>query len=312
MNRHIIYRLYENKNTPNITLINNSIIFDYPCKNNSICEPYYITLYKGVYFIELWGAQAGGSYYNSEYFEPIGRGGYTSGYIIVSTSQSYFLYVGGQGSCGTMNVNIEALGGYNGGGDAYSDYCADGDHDDPAGGGGGASDIRTAYEDYKTKIAVAGGGGGNGALVKVMKLTYRENAYGGGIISGTGYVGNPSSQTEGNIDGIGGKGVCSGRAGGGGGGGYMGGESSKKYNKEGDVGTGGSGYIGGLSSYQYIQPITIPGNAFFYSPYGEFEEGHKGHGSIKITYISGVFQNSCRINTGRSIFIFYALLVIIK
>ena len=304
MNKYLNYRLYGSVNSLNITESNKSIIFDYPCTNNSFCEPYYVTFNKAVYFIELWGAQGGGSYYNSKYYSPIGYCGYSCGFLIIKEISSFYLYVGGQGSGGMINVDQEALGGFNGGGTAPSDYCAPGDHDDPAGAGGGASDIRTSYNDHLTRLAVAGGGGGNGAHVGTKKLTYKSNSYGGGITSGGGFESPPSSQTEGTSDGVGEKGVCLGRSGGGGGGGYMGGKSGQS-SGEGDNGSGGYGYVDGLNSYQGILPITIPGNTFFNSPYGGLEEGHKGHGSIKITLISPFFHNWITISIHRSFFLIH-------
>ena len=302
MKKHISFHLYQSNDKGNYTEDSNSILFDYPCQNNSICMPYEATLNPGIFFVELWGAQGGGAYRNSIYLPPIGLGGYSSGFFISKTTSKLFLYIGGQGSAGSINSRLDALGGYNGGGDAPSDYChSSGDRDDPPGAGGGASDIRTQYEEPTSRIAVAGGGGGNGNYVGYASMSSFDYGFGGGLISGHGYDSKTESATQeiGNADGKGGKGTCSPRAGGGGGGGYRGGFGGFLINDEGDVGSGGSGFIDGLKSFKGINPVSIAGNTPFISPYGKLEIGHTGHGAIKITIITSL-NKVCDTNPFRN------------
>ena len=87
--------------------------------------------------VELLGAQGGGS--------GGGRGARVSTTIAVTPGEVLRLYVGGQ--------SLNALGGYNGGGDAPTTSAR---------GGGGATDIRRAPYGSADRIAVAGGGGGAG------------------------------------------------------------------------------------------------------------------------------------------------------
>ena len=94
-----------------------------------------VTLPKGVYKLEVWGAQ-GGSY--SSYYG--GAGGYSVGTItLTADTTNLFVYVGGQPTTSTSSSTI-ITGGFNGGGKAryhsYSStttYCQ---------AGGGGSDIR--------------------------------------------------------------------------------------------------------------------------------------------------------------------------
>ena len=113
-----------------------SKLYEYPCPDPSSCQPISVDLKPGVHFIELWGAQGGGSYDNSKYTAGIGKGGYSCGVLILKKTQRFYLYIGGKGTDGVINSRNNAPGGYNGGGMAYSDYCSGaGDHDDPPGSG---------------------------------------------------------------------------------------------------------------------------------------------------------------------------------
>nr|DAI35435.1 MAG TPA: Glycine rich protein [Caudoviricetes sp.] len=80
-----------------------------------------LTLPKGKYILECWGAQGG---YRSV-FENGGKGGYSVGTLSLESQTTVYVYAGGSGNSGGTN------GGFNGGG-KRSTYN----------GGGGASDIR--------------------------------------------------------------------------------------------------------------------------------------------------------------------------
>ena len=102
----------------------------------------------GWYKIELWGAEGG--YQNSSWYG--GKGGYTSGNILLNSGEKLFIYVGQKGSY--TNASAEMAGGYNGGGSCYStsNYYS--------GCGGGGTDIRINNSSINSRIMVAGGGGG--------------------------------------------------------------------------------------------------------------------------------------------------------
>lgn len=113
--------------------------------------------YPGIYKLEVWGAQGGGS--NG------GKGGYSVGTIEITSKTKFLIYVGGSTS--------GAAGGFNGGGTntAGQKY-----------GGGGASDIRIEQDSLYARVIVAGGGGGmntNGGRSD-------SGGYGGGTTGGYG------------------------------------------------------------------------------------------------------------------------------
>ena len=247
-----------------------------------------ITLPKGTYKLECWGAQGGiGSYSTNG---QAGKGGYSYGTLVLSSSTTVYLYVGGQGGTGSTS----ATGGYNGGGAVtYSDSTAN-----DCGGGGGASHIATSSgllsslsSSTSSILLVAGGGGGVGWNRSPV------GGYGGGTTGGNGsdsqytqYSGygatqsnggsassvssNAGSTTAGSF-GQGGSGAGFSDGGAGGGGGYYGGGGATI-----SAGGGGSGYV---NTSKLTSASTIAGNTSFTSPTGASETGHSGDGYIRIT-----------------------------
>ena len=197
----------------------------------------------GLYQLEVWGAQGGGTYG--------GKGGYSKGEKFLQAGETLYIYVGGRN-------------GWNGGGSG---------HGRSMNSGGGATDIRYGGTSLNDRIIVAGGGGGQGGR------DTHSNAYGGaggGLTGGTGgkRYGNPGTggtQTRGGTggdnyggDGTFGKGgsntTGSNSGGGGGGGGwYGGGAGGSDYPSYNDIddsgGGGGSGYIGGVQNGQTIAGV---------------------------------------------------------
>ncbi|MBO5530694.1 MAG: hypothetical protein J5970_04775 [Bacilli bacterium] len=224
-------------------------------------EQTFTPLCNGNYKVEAWGAQ-GGSYGRNG-----GYGGYSTGEIELSTTETLYINVGGQPT-GTV-------GGYNGGGTGGSNYSAR--------GGGGATHVATSsgilssLENNKESIIIVAGGGGGS--------DYWNNGSDGG--SGGGYKGangnlrtstsyaiqvpTGGTQTEGGTGGIG---VCQGTSGtfgqggshceqhgGGGGGGYYGGGGGAVVTNAVTSGAGGSGFINNSrltnrSMYGYNIPIS--------------------------------------------------------
>lgn len=255
-----------------------------------------ITLPKGIYKFECWGAQGG--YRSSSSYG--GLGGYSVGTITLAEKSTLaYLYTGGSGSTGGTS------GGFNGGGsrDSYA-------------GGGGASDIRIGSTSLYARVIVAGGGGSDGA-------TNKSGMYGGGTTGGTttenyGTGGGGGTQTSGGTGsssasgsgtsgtygafGVGGYGynAKNGYGGAGGGGWYGGAGSYPDISGDDDRGGGGgSGYVytsstvsnypSGclLNSSMYLTDAsTIAGNASMPSTSGSTETGHSGNGYIRITVIS--------------------------
>ena len=158
--------------SPAINQTENRIELGYPCDDTSICHPYTITLPRGKYLFECYGASGGihsliktsssrrlinqnaciddsiVKKYNGNaechWQNGAGSGGYIAGTIRLQETTKIYAHVGGMG---TYSQN---KGGYNGGGKSNSDGSS----------GGGATDIRIATDDLQHRIIVAGGGGG--------------------------------------------------------------------------------------------------------------------------------------------------------
>lgn len=249
-----------------------------------------ITLPKGIYKLECWGAQGGYSSSNSGIEVGMGgKGGYSVGTITLNQKTPIYIYAGGVGS---ISGNGKADGGFPNGGSSWASNASEG-----AGGGGGSSDIRIGTDSLHARVIVAGGGGGGGE-------DNETGGYGGGETGGTSGSGTPGSQTA--PSGYFGIGGHTSYDGGGGGGGWYGacpagGQTTPATSNNGDDTSGspgGSGYVytsstvssypsGCLlnSSYYLTDAQTIAGNNSFVSPTGSSETGHSGNGYCRITVI---------------------------
>lgn len=249
-----------------------------------------ITLPKGTYKLECWGAQGGYSSSNSGIEVGMGgKGGYSAGTITLNQKTLIYIYTGGVGS---ISGNGKADGGFPNGGSSWASSTSEG-----AGGGGGSSDIRIGTDSLYARVIVAGGGGGGGE-------DNETGGYGGGETGGTSGSGTPGSQTA--PSGYFGIGGHTSYDGGGGGGGWYGaypagGQTTPATGSsvsDTSGSPGGSGYVytsatasnypsGCLlnSSYYLSAAKTIAGNTSFTSPTGSSETGHSGNGYCRITVI---------------------------
>ena len=249
-----------------------------------------ITLPKGTYKLECWGAQGGYSSSNSGIEVGMGgKGGYSVGTITLNQKTPIYIYAGGVGS---ISGNGKADGGFPNGGSSWASNTSEG-----AGGGGGSSDIRIGTDSLRARVIVAGGGGGGGE-------DNETGGYGGGETGGTSGSGTPGSQTA--PSGYFGIGGHTSYDGGGGGGGWYGacpagGQTTPATSNSGDDTSGspgGSGYVytsstaknypnGCLvnSTHYLTNAKTIAGNTSFPSPSGTSETGHSGNGYCRITVI---------------------------
>lgn len=249
-----------------------------------------VTLPKGTYKLECWGAQGGYSSSNSGIEVGMGgKGGYSAGTITLNQKTPIYIYAGGVGS---ISGNGKADGGFPNGGSSWASNTSEG-----AGGGGGSSDIRIGTDSLHARVIVAGGGGGGGE-------DNETGGYGGGETGGTSGSGTPGSQTA--PSGYFGIGGHTSYDGGGGGGGWYGacpagGQTTPATSNSGSDTSGspgGSGYVytsstasnypsGCLlnSSYYLSDAKTIAGNTSFTSPTGSSETGHSGNGYCRITVI---------------------------
>lgn len=260
-----------------------------------------VTLQKGTYKLETWGAQGGS--------DNGGKGAYTTSTITVQSKTDYFVYVGGQGTY-TTTYNVRGKGGFNGGGDAGINTTSSGwsNYGYGWGGGGGATDIRTSNT-LQSRIIVAGGGGGGW---QYPSYSYSGNNswspgntptyyYQGGWANGgnggswcciggygateTGVSLQTSHCSNGTYGGAGALGqggtgadTSNYAAGTGGGGGYYGGQGGGS-GCGGATGGGGSSYATGSN----VQKLS--GNQTFKSPSGVNETGHSGNGYARITVV---------------------------
>jgi hypothetical protein len=246
----------------------------------------------GTYTFQVWGAQGGNAGYNGTVYREGGKGGYASGNYALTSGQTLYLYVGGQGAGSTSSANGDLQsGGFNGGGNGYN-----GDTSIKRGaGGGGATDIRISGNALTDRVIVAGGGAG---AARYDGYLTNHPGVGGGTSGGNGYTdwltvesgnnGRGGTQSQGGAGGSNGGTAISGSLGAGGrgvintsfgscggGGGFYGGGGSGV----GAAAGGGSGYIGGVTS----STITS-GNASMPNPAGGNMVGRSGNGYIRITY----------------------------
>ena len=147
-----------------------------------------LTLPKGSYKLEVWGAQGGyGGGGGASY-----KGGYATGVLALSAATLLYCYSGGAGTRGT-----NCAGGFNGGGNGYSSNGR------TMASGGGGSDIRINSTSLYARVIVGGGsGGGNDSS------SGQYGGFGGGeggsrgggttvATSGSGRNGGGGSQTTG-------------------------------------------------------------------------------------------------------------------
>ena len=240
------------KNTKCVLYFKFKKVFEYDYTGTE--ETY--TVYKdGLYKIEAWGAQGGD--YSTTYLG--GYGGYSIGQIYLNKGDKLYINVGGIGAK-TVSEDVDATGGYNGGGRgaSRSSYVAS-----TSGGGtthiAKSSGLLSTLENNKDSILIVAGGGGG--------TSYQSGPYSGQGGSGGGYLGNTGTCTNSSYKpGVGGSQSVAGTAGGGnsvngvnrgddgafgqggngnyysaGGGGFYGGGASNQ-----SGGGGGSGYIGNL------------------------------------------------------------------
>jgi hypothetical protein len=214
------------------------------------------------YIVELNGAAGGNGYGGNGYG---GKGGAIKGTIHLTAGTTYEINIGGEGAYGPAGA-----GGYNGGGNGSTGSGI-------AGGGGGATDIRTPGGDWTTRMMVAGGGGAGAKLGAAGAVAGGNGGNGNGGFGGDGYDyrgqgyskgGTLSTGTE---NGVGTNGFASlqggvGEAGGGGGGGYRGGLG------------GASSSGGGGSSWAN----TSAGMFFDVTPAANGAGAHTGNGSVRI------------------------------
>lgn len=317
----LIYNLVEDgktisQRTRTVIKINTHNNFDFKSSAQEFTTPV-----KGSYQFELWGAQGGSSYPNTNSTGTLvagGKGAYTKGIMTLNANEKVYVYVGEKG--GTGSATNPASDTFNGGGSGGSSYQG-------GGAGGGATDIRLVagyWNDTKSlrsRIMVAAGGAGASNWTNAA-----IGGYGGALTGGAGILNSGSAshtlatggtQTSGgkggstspnNGDagkfGIGGNSQAG--HGSGGGGGYYGGGGGGYVDSGVSSGAGGSSFISGhtgcnaidksgnhtatpvhYSGKKFTSTSMIAGNGSMPNPRGSGNiTGNTGNGYAKITLVS--------------------------
>lgn len=258
-----------------ISLIEDEIPVKYSGKAQT-----FVAQQSGYYFLEGWGAAAGGSIGDGTFTrDTAGKGAYTSGYLYLEKGEEIYIYVGGQGGDATLPPNGRngsrpteySAGGWNGGGAADHDHS----DDEVGAGGGGATDFRLVkdstsdynwnnFDSLKSRIMVAGAGGG---------ASYRFDTHGGdgGKLEGLKAItadntvseAKPGTQTDGYKFGEGETytHLVANCDSGGGGGGYYGGGVKEYKNRYTDTGAaGGSSFISGYPGCNAVAESSVSNN----------------------------------------------------
>ena len=282
----------------------------------------------GTYKFECWGAQGGGHTENTQsgVNTDLGKGGYTSGQMAVTTSQTFYVYVGESPENKSIlsNATVASTRTFNGGGGGPR-VAHDPTRRVESHAGGGATDIRTTggawnnTTSLNSRIMVAGGGGGashggfggygggtsGGIGIRYMDVsgfTYDTARYNidhdtrgsGGTQSAGGAKGYFDwtvgvAPTAGSW-GVGGDGNTA--YGGGGGGGYYGGGGAGVHAGSMGGGGGGSSFISGhsgcttITGYVFTNTSMINGGTSQTQPGGSSTIGHAGDGYARITFVS--------------------------
>lgn len=253
----------------------------------------FITLPKGTYKLECWGAQGGNGTASPSNDSQLfgGKGGYSYGIFSPTSNTALYLYSGGQGATATGSTLSGPNGGYNGGG-AGSKNGSNNSNTQTSGGGGGATHIaitsgllNTLFSSTASILLIAGGGGGAGGWYGSFSTQSSDGGYGGGnsggsAANGGGYSVLGGTQSSGYSFGQGASASTHVDQGGGGGGYYGGYCSTGTSDNNICGGGGGSGYI---NTSKLTSASTIAGNTSFTSPTGTTETGHSGNGYIRIT-----------------------------
>ena len=151
-----------------------------------------ITLPKGRYKLQCWGAQGGNV--SGSYTATGSKGGYSEGVLTLTKPTTIYVFVGGQGtSSSTSNTSGTANGGWNGGGASvrYSSYSSGGTYGNSyPRPGGGSTDmcLVTSTMNYSSgrtnrssasllsRFIVAGGGAGASARYTEETYEYEDQS----------------------------------------------------------------------------------------------------------------------------------------
>ena len=265
--------------------------FPYPCSSHKECSPFSLKAAKGIYLIELWGAQGGNETDNKV---EGGKGAYTSGILTLHSKSEFLLFIGASG----LDASTETVFGGGGSGASYN----------KGGSGSGASDLRY-NSSLESRIIVAGGGAGSSYYFGTLQGGAAGGLQGSNGNSGTCGSSYVSPGCGGNQDGVfptdcvagelGNGGNSDPRHGSGGGGGYYGGGKGATTTNTVSSGGGGSSYVSGYkgcvknAKFVLKNPIIRSGKDEMFSPSGDSVTGNSNNGFARITFIGYPYLFSC-------------------
>ena len=157
-----------------------------------------VKVYKGIYMLEVWGAQGGGLL-TSAFNLQGGKGSYATGIITLNADETYmYINVGVRGTGfkstpGSMEGYATTPGPMAGGGFNFGGmgYVAPGNADLYATGrGGGATDIRINKNNSASRVIVAGGGGAAGGYSNGQRFAGGDGGAAEGLPGGLQCGGN--------------------------------------------------------------------------------------------------------------------------
>lgn len=295
----------------------NSLTFGYEGK------PSKISLCKGQYKLEVWGAKGGdstgkGSGKRGNSAVQGGLGGYSRGILSLKQNEDVYVFVGEEGRPSNSSEGSNTKGGFPDGVGTKTGFGHDENPTVP-GTGGGSTSIRIGCDTIYARVIVAGGGGGASGTYNSVdpggfsgglcggNCSHRESLCNQGAGTQTGSskgIGGCSSRhgdpgvfglgatgkyqkgtySGGGGGGSGGYGGCAYCSSGGGGSGWTFNESSLMTFQSGDS-VNASKFV--LSSTYYLRDVICAGGneEFPRSDGNGTERGHAGHGYAKITLL---------------------------
>ena len=146
-----------------MTTILSSFTFEYNEQN----KPAIISLPRGEYKLEVWGAKGGDSTGNGDCKRhgkrgsksaKGGLGGYSRGILSLAKNETAYVYVGEEGKQSESSDGSTTNGGFPDGGGARTGH--DSSFTTVPGTGGGSTSIRIGSDTLYNRVIVAGGGGG--------------------------------------------------------------------------------------------------------------------------------------------------------
>ena len=165
-----------------VTTILSSFTFDYDGKKT----PAIISLPRGQYKLEVWGAKGGdstGNGYNGCGFRGSqtakgGLGGYSRGILSLPKNETVYVYVGEEGQPSNSSDGSTTKGGFPDGGGTKTGHRSG--YTTVPGTGGGSTSIRIGSDTNYNRVIVAGGGGGAGGC----SFYVDPGGFGGGLNGG--------------------------------------------------------------------------------------------------------------------------------